>query len=529
MNKNPKNKSNNSNDIELKQTVSRKSKTSPKKSHSHCNCHRTPLSKDENDFLDDQEFGSDDILEPDFQLSIQELLKRFEDEKLFNKSIKELKNRIKNDKNDTEIKLLLATLYFQRATFYQEEENNKKATADYKSSIKLIKAVLSQNPDDFQAHRQLGINHLSYGIFLNEFEDWENALNQYKLAQNEFNICREQGDIESGLDFIGIILNQANCYYALEQYQDALAKCIEGVDQFRAFSKQHHEYRDDSLLSLAKGLQLQAFIIEEIDKLTHFDDEPKDKKSLKNQKKCRTLCQEATDILRKLNAGNQKKYQLDLAESLYGLTLYIDEKDEKISLIDEALELFQSLLNSSDLSDREKNENSFLLELKIAKAVLLELENRKDEALYIYDNIINTGKPFPLVYEKRSNVQTSVKEKINDLTSAIKLRLEINDDNANHWQRVNSENFDQMNLENVKIKNHEHNCESDTFFILENLNPLLTDFYLRALLFLDTKEPRKALKDCNAALKLIKNVQSVDKTIFDTFLELFNNLKASLK
>lgn len=435
-----------------------------------------------------------DILS-DFQLSLDDLIRGDEDLEQVRSRIDDLTEKMNAGQENLEKPLLHD--YLRLALESQEEEKLDDSLAYFHQAIRVLKKSAQKRYSTGLA-RMVGLARLSYAITLNDLGRWEEALVEYGKAEGVMASLAEMGDLEAQLDLAGIRLNVATIQFEIGKTEEALTLLDRVKSDFSALSGTDKE--DEARYYLAKAILLIASIEE---------DRGQERESVERMK-------EAIAIYRGLTEEGKVKYKYDLAcavASLAELSRYdFDDgsfrPEPALSLITEAVELFQESIVAG-----RTDACVDLLEISLLKGKHLFEMNRCEEAIALYDDLIETYGEFrsgdtpallanlASAYSWRGNARRQLKDlapALADLNEAIGL-------------------FDQT------LAAMSHSCDVDDCHCEEHFQRFgvqteqMLAYQLRAGIFAALGRRAEAEADCHVIDKMLESLRDYLDDEYESF------------
>ena len=289
------------------------------------------------------------------------------------------KNQRLFDQEDYSCAEELADDCLTMAVTAQDEEEITESTDWFRRAIKVLEKRIAQGQTDDLIHR-LGLAHLGFAVMLNDEEKSDEALEEYQKAASVLTPLAEAGKEDVALDLAGVELNICTILYTLgpdawdwkgRLLTDRIAAALA---RFKSLSG------SEARFYCAKTLMLRAAVLEE--------QSPADSLAASHQ---------AADILRCLVRDGKQEYKSDLAESLAILAERAKEffPDDKARLTEalpaarEAAKIFREFAESGNLLNVLDEIDVLLIE-----AFLLESVDRPEEALVLYEKILDEVRPY---------------------------------------------------------------------------------------------------------------------------------------
>ena len=289
------------------------------------------------------------------------------------------KNQRLFDQEDYSCAEELADDCLTMAVSAQDEGEVTESTDWFARAIEVLEKRIAQGQTDDLIHR-LGLAHLGFAVMLNDEEKSDEALEEYQKAAAVLTPLADAGKEDVALDLAGVELNICTILYSLgpdswDWKGRLLTDRIAGVlARFKSLSG------SEALFYSAKPLMLRAAVLE--------GESPADSLDASRQ---------AADILRSLVRDGKQEYKSDLAESLAILAerakeFFPDDKarlSEALPAAHEAAKIFREFAESGNLLNGHDEIDALLIE-----AYLLESLGRPEEALDLYENILDEVRPY---------------------------------------------------------------------------------------------------------------------------------------
>ena len=289
------------------------------------------------------------------------------------------KNQRLFDQEDYSCAEELADDCLTMAVSAQDEGEVTESTDWFARAIEVLEKRIAQGQTDDLIHR-LGLAHLGFAVMLNDEEKSDEALEEYQKAAAVLTPLADAGKEDVALDLAGVELNICTILYSLGS--DAwdwkgrlLTDRIAGVlARFKSLSG------SEALFYSAKTLMLRAAVLERESPVDSLD-----------------ASRQAADILHSLVRDGKEEYKSDLAESLAILAerakeFFPDDKarlSEALPAAHEAAKIFREFAESGNLLNVLDEIDALLIE-----AYLLESLGRPEEALDLYENILDEVRPY---------------------------------------------------------------------------------------------------------------------------------------
>lgn len=338
-------------------------------------------------------------------------------------------------KNAGELENDLIQAFLTRAVRRQEEGDVDGATDDYAAAFERLETRLEANGESLETLKTLAAARLNYAILLNDEGELEDADAQYVKAAEANAKLVDFGDREARLDLVGVKLNRAAIFFEAGRRADSFDLLDEASEEFQALADAEPTANAEALFYLAKSLVtkadfLRASLGEEDAEGPEVDE-------------ANELTRRAIDVYRRLVAAGQTEYKRDLADAL---TLYVanaptrgaNALDETLAMLAEACGCYESVIACG-----EPDACVDLFDASTQRAELLYNADRTDEAVKIYDEILDTFEDFansdetPLLEglavarQRRALIRKAAgntKNLIADLTAAIELQTRVADE-----------------------------------------------------------------------------------------------------
>ncbi len=460
--------------------------------------------------------------------------------------------------NADELESELIQAFLTRAVRRQEEGEVDGASDDYAAAFERLENRLEANGESVETLKTLAAARLNYAILLNDEGELEDAEEQYVKAAEANAKLVEFGDREARLDLVGVKLNRAAIFFEVGRQADAFDLLDEAAEEFQTLADAEPSANAEALFYLAKALVTKADFLR-----ASTDDEDAENPEIAE---ANALTRRAIDVYRQLVAGGQTEYKRDLADAL---TQYVasaptrgaEARDETLAMLAEACGCYESVVACG-----EPDACVDLFDATMQRAELLYDADRTDEAVKIYDDVLDTFEDFansdetPLLEglaiarQRRALIRKAAgnsKNLIADLTAAIELQTRVADDLIGTLRGEESHSCGCGGCGGHKHDAESHSCDcgcegggcghscddAERRFLVDrwatdNFAALTECLFERACAYLENRDSTAALADCLAADELDKAYRSVlrdGEKLTSEALPKLRELKASLR
>lgn len=179
------------------------------------------------------------------------------------------------------------------------------------------------------------------GIWHNDQEDWDEALDYYQASREEAEELVAMGDSKARIDLAGLLLNESAIYTQRNELEKAQSLVLQSIDRLRALVAE--EFSDPETDHHARATLADALMLRSEQFLDQGDD---------HNELALNTASEAVDIFRQLRDDGESEYLGKLGSAiLYVYELGMDRRTrlESIDLLNEAIDALTQAQEEDDV------------------------------------------------------------------------------------------------------------------------------------------------------------------------------------